>query len=29
MTNLQFYGFTTLLALLAEPYVAALTFLVW
>jgi hypothetical protein len=29
MSNAQFYGFTTLLALLAAPYIAALSFLVW
>jgi len=29
MTNRQFYGFTVLISLLAAPYVAVLSFLVW
>jgi hypothetical protein len=29
MTDAQFYGFTILLALLAAPYIAVLSFLVW
>jgi hypothetical protein len=29
MTNAQFYGFTTLISLLAAPYIAVLSFLVW
>lgn len=29
MTDRQFYGFTTLISLLAAPYIAVLSFLVW
>jgi hypothetical protein len=29
MTNAQFYGFTTLISLLAAPEIAFLSFLVW
>lgn len=29
MTNKQFYGFTTLISLLAAPYIAVLSFLVF
>ena len=29
MTDAQFYGITTILALLAAPYIAAISFLVW
>jgi hypothetical protein len=29
MTNAQFYGFTTLISLLAAPYIAVLSFLVF
>ena len=29
MTNKQFYGFTTLISLLAAPYVGFIYFLVW
>ena len=29
MTDAQFYGFTSLIAVLVAPYVAFLSFLVW
>jgi hypothetical protein len=29
LTDLQFYGFTTLLALLAAPYIAVLSFFIF
>lgn len=29
MTDRQFYGFTILISLLAAPYIAVLSFLVW
>lgn len=29
MTDRQFFGFTTLISLLAAPYIAVLSFLVW
>lgn len=29
MTDRQFYGFTMLISLLAAPYIAVLSFLVW
>jgi len=29
MSDAQFYGFTSLIALLAAPYIAFLSFLVW
>jgi hypothetical protein len=29
MTNAQVFGFTTLISLLAAPYIAVLSFLVW
>jgi hypothetical protein len=29
VTNAQFYGFTTLISLLAAPYIAVLSFLVF